>query len=509
MPRQSVWQGAVWLSLGSLVSKGLGAVYRIFLPRVLGDYGVGLFQIAYPLYAVLLAVSVNGIPTALAKEVAERQARRDLVGAQQVVLWALTGLAALGLVLAAAMALAAPWVADTLFGEPAAAGPIRALAPALALVALEAGLRGSFQGEASMRPTAVSQILEQVVRVAVMFPLALWLMPRGVPAAVTGASLGASVGAVAGFAYLARERWRHWGPSGLPRRPVPWSGLKRLAAVAAPMSMAGLFFPLTMLADSMVVPHRLRHLGLGLTEATANFGRLSGEAMPLINLTLVVGAALAVSLVPAVAQAISSGRQAEAADRVANAVRLIWACGLPMSGGLFFLARPLTATLYGEAGAAAVLRILSLGAPVLALQQVFGASLQAAGRGWAPVRNLLWGTGVKYGLTWWLTGIAGLGIEGAAVGTVVASAVVTYLNWQAWCRAVPPAARTSLWRHLGVPLGATAVMGMGLTLLHRLVGPLSAPLWTAMALPAGALVYVAGLLASGEARELLNLVRQR
>ena len=70
MKRNSIWEGAFWLSLGSFASKILGAAYRIVLPRVLGDYGVGLFQMAYPIYLVLLAVSVNGIPTALSKQTA-------------------------------------------------------------------------------------------------------------------------------------------------------------------------------------------------------------------------------------------------------------------------------------------------------------------------------------------------------------------------------------------------------------------------------------------------------
>lgn len=509
MARQSVWRGAFWLSLGSLTSRGLGAIYRILLPRVLGDYGVGLFQMAYPLYALLLAVSVNGIPTALAKEIAERRARGEEAGAWALTAWALTGLAAIGGLLAIAVGWSAPWLARTLFREPEAVGPIRALAPALAFVALEAGLRGSFQGQATMAPTAISQIVEQVVRVAVMFPLAIWLLPKGVAAAASGATLGASVGALAGFLYLARRRLRESGTKLRLRRPIPWRGLRRLAGVAAPMSLSGLFFPLTMLADSMLVPGRLRQLGLSLTEATASFGRLSGEAMPLINLTLIVGAALAVSLVPAVAQSTFEGRQVEAAERVANALRLVWVVGIPMAGGLYFLADPLTATLYGETGAAPVLQVLSLGAAILAAQQVLGSSLQAAGKGWAPVKNLLFGAAVKYALTWWLTGNLALGISGAAWGTVLAAALVTYLNWRDWCRVVAQAPFQRPWDHLWVPLAATAVMGMALAFLHRVVGDWSDALWLAVALPAGTVTYGVALFAAGEGQVVWRLLKQR
>ena len=249
---RSFLRGAAWLAVGSLVSKLLGAVYRVFLPRVLGDAGVGLFQMAYPLYAVVLTLSVTGIPLALSKLTAEwRTVGRDQ-DADQLADWALVGLALLGIGLAAGMALASAWLARAVFHEPRAALPMLALSPALALVALEAGWRGYFQGRQRMRPTAISQILEQGVRVLVMFPLAMALLSRGLSAAVAGAVAGAPIGAAVGVWYLAQARRQH-GPL-WPVLPVPWRGLGRLAVLAAPMAMTALLFPVLLLTDAVVVP---------------------------------------------------------------------------------------------------------------------------------------------------------------------------------------------------------------------------------------------------------------
>lgn len=95
----------------------------------------------------------------------------------------------------------APWVARYVFHEPEATLSIRALAPALAFVASEASLRGYFQGYQEMAPTAISQILEQVSRVAVMFPLALMWLPKGTAWAAAGATVGAPVGAMIGMLF--------------------------------------------------------------------------------------------------------------------------------------------------------------------------------------------------------------------------------------------------------------------------------------------------------------------
>lgn len=504
--RGTVWQGAFWLSIGSFISKLIGAVYRIFLPRVLGDYGVGLFQMAYPLYAVLLAVSVNGIPTALSKQTAEKLSRGDETGAEALGAWAQVGLGTIGMLLAVVMELCAPLIARGLFFEPAATLPIRALAPAMGFVSLEASFRGYFQGRQEMAPTAASQILEQVVRVSVMFPIALLLLPEGIERAAAGATLGAPIGALVGVGYLIWRRAHH-EPRFRLRRPVPFGELGRLFLVALPMSLSGLLFPLMLLADSMFVPLRLTRTGMPLVKATALFGRLSGEAMPLVNLTMVVGAALAVSLVPAVARSIASGRREEAGHRVGVAMHLVWLLGLPMGGGLIVLARPLTELLYGESGASGALEVLAFGATVLALQQVLGSALQAAGRGWIPVKNLVVGALAKFALTWWLTPIPALGIRGAAIGTVVAGILTAYLNWRDWAKIVPHRGGMltgALW-----PTAGTLLMVMGVqTWIHLGVGwPLAAMVTSSVVL--GALIYGILMLGVGELHGIPRLWTER
>ncbi len=506
MARGGLWRGAFWLSIGALVSKMIGAVYRIFLPRVLGVYGVGLFQLAYPLYALILAISVNGIPTALSKQTAEKIAQGDEKGAEVLSAWAQLFLGLLGVLMAAAVELLAPWIARQVFDEPAATLSIRALAPALIFVAVEAGLRGYFQGMQDMAPTAVSQILEQVARVAVMFPMALLWLDRGPAWAAAGATLGAPAGAVAGMGYLAyaRMRRRTAGLSG----SVPWRELGRLVKVALPMSLAGLLFPLMFLADSIFVPRQLVASGMSLRHATAQFGLLSGEAMPLINVTMVLGAALAVSLVPAVARSMSEHDRQAAAGRVNVAIHLIWLLGLPMAGGLFILAHPLTVLLYGSDKAAGALEVLALGSGVLAVQQVIGSSLQASGHGWLTVKNLAFAAALKFVLTWRLTAMAGLGIKGAALSTVLASLTAMALNWHDWQRIARP--EENPWSAILWPLGGTVIMAMGVQTWYALaarglcgfagiLGP------TLSAVAVGVTIYVIIMAAAGEMKLLKSL----
>ncbi len=77
-------QGAMVLAAAAAISKLLGSVYTIVLQNVIGDHGMGLFQMAYPIYATLLAVATAGFPVAISKLVAERLALGDVLGSRKI-----------------------------------------------------------------------------------------------------------------------------------------------------------------------------------------------------------------------------------------------------------------------------------------------------------------------------------------------------------------------------------------------------------------------------------------
>jgi stage V sporulation protein B len=198
-------------------------------------------------------------------------------------------------------------------------------------------------------------------------------------------------------------------------------------------------------------------------------------------------------------------RRAEAAARVESAMHIVWVLGLPMSAGLFLLARPLTVVLYGQSGATSALEVLALGSSVLAMQQVLGGALQASGRGWLAVKNLGMGTAAKFAMTWEMTPI--LGIRGAALATVLASVLVAYLNWRDWARVV--AVPTSPWRFLRWPLVGSVVMAMGVLTWQARIPHMSLMVHTGLAVLLGALVYAAVVWISGEKNALLRAWRNR
>jgi stage V sporulation protein B len=84
MTKKSMIRGAAILAAAGLVNRFLGAISRIALPTLIGDAGVGLYQMAYPVYGMFLVISTAGIPVAVSKLVAEQVAQRNRPGALKV-----------------------------------------------------------------------------------------------------------------------------------------------------------------------------------------------------------------------------------------------------------------------------------------------------------------------------------------------------------------------------------------------------------------------------------------
>lgn len=504
MRRDSFLRGALILAGGTLLSRALGAVYRFVLPNLWGGgpqavYGLGLFGLATYPYIVALTLSSMGIPLAVSKLVAERVGQGDLAAAWRVFAVARTTLAALGLTLTAAMVATAP-----LFGRfynPDAVPSILAVAPAVFLVSVMSAYRGLFQGLRVMTPYAVSQVVEQIARVVTILVLGALLLPLGIPYAAAGASFGAVVGALAGLAYVAaalRQLPLPAEDAGRGARPAAWGVLGELVRLAVPLSLAGLAYPLVLLVDTLVVPLRLQHAGLDQVAATTAYGSITQIATPLVNVPTAFTTGIALSLMPAVAEAQAQGQHLRVRRLAEAALRVTLLLTVPMAAGLMVLARELPAVIFGYPEAAPAIRILAPAAVFLGIQQMSSAMLQGMGLAHLPVRNLFAGVAVKAALTWGLT--ASHGVEGAALASVLGFVVAGALNL-ATVRARLGGLEGMAGSLVRPALASLAMAAAARAAVDALAPALGLVPATAAGVAAGALVYGAVLLAVGGLRE--------
>lgn len=427
--------GAAILSGAGILSRVMGLGYRVVLIRLIGAEGMGIYQMAYPLYTIMLVVSRSGIPVALAKMVSGRLAKNKNKDAYRIFIIARILSVIIGVLSSITMALLAGPLISILKLDPRAYYAILAISPAVFIVSVMASYRGFFQGMQDMKPTALSQLLEQFVRTVTMILLAYLLVPIGLNYAAAGASFGAVTGAIAGlfvliYIYYKKRKsifeFVNEGNDLSEYKVKPIA--KELTKLAIPITIGALVQPLMSLVDWIFVPQRLQAAGFIMGNVTTLYGRLTTVAMPLVHFPTIITVSLATSLVPAISEAYELKNENLIYHRTTKALSITYMLGLPAAIGMFVLSSQLTEIIYNEPQAASILAVVSWGVLFITLQQTSSAILQGVGRTDLPAKNLFIGAGFNAIINYTLTGIPAINIHGAALGTVIGFAVAALLN---------------------------------------------------------------------------------
>ncbi len=436
MSKDTFLKGALILTAAGILVKIIGSVNRILLSRLLGGEGIGLYQMAYPIYLLALSISSAGIPVAISIIVAEKIALNDFRGANRVFRISLGVLAVTGVLFTFLLFFGAGWLTENHFIRDARAYyAIAALAPAIFFVTILSSYRGYFQGLQMMTPTAISQIFEQLIRVVTMILLAYMLLPKGLEYAAAGASFGAGPGAAAGLMVLIYFYWRQRREFKRQMAEQPdikqessVSIVNRMVRLALPVSLANIMLPVVSNIDLLIVPARLEAAGFTVEQATELFGYLTGMAVALINLPTILTASLAASLVPAVSEAFTLKNHQRIYQRTATAMRIANLITIPSFAGMCLLATPISQMLYGTPNAGVSIAILSTGIVLLGVHQVTTGVLQGLGHTTIPLVNMVVSAVVKVVMSWTLTAVPSLGIKGAAWATNADFGVAALLN---------------------------------------------------------------------------------
>jgi len=389
------FRGAAILAGAGFISKLLGALYRIPLARLLGGEGMGLYQMAYPIYTVVLSLSTAGIPVAISILVAERLALGDISGAKRIFRVALLLMAGTGAAFSFLVFNNASFLAERVLHEPRAYYAIAAIAPAIFFASVVSVLRGYFQGFQQMKPTALSQVVEQLVRVATVLLLAWWLLPAGIEWSAAGAAFGAVTGGVVALVVLVLIYRRFRPTTRIRQKRDDFSSgstmglMGRMLVIALPLSLGGMVMPLMQAIDAVIVPLRLQVAGYSAARSVELFGQLTGMAGTLLNLPAIMTMAIATSLVPAVSEAVSLRKLGMVQNHLRTSLRATLLFVFPAACGLWVLASPIGVLLYDLEEVGQSLMALAPGVIFLGLYQVSSGSLQGLGKPYIPAGNLL------------------------------------------------------------------------------------------------------------------------
>lgn len=462
--KNSFFGGAAILTAGIVIVKLIGALYKVPLGNILTDAGFADFNTAYEIYSLLIVISTGGLPVALSKMVSEANALGRVNQVNKVFHLAAVAFCVLGTISFLIMAVFPAQLA-AFMGNSRSYWSILALAPAVFFICPMSALRGYFQGHSLMTPTAISQILEAICKLAIGLLLANAAMKAGLDEslAAAGAILGVSVGVALAMFYMywcyrarrARQKKGRDVPDG--SREI----LTTLAKLAVPITVGASIIAATNILDSAILMDRLQD-ALGITEdAARTLKGVYNKTMTLYNLPASFMVPLTSSVIPAVSAARAVKNYRQGAQISETTLRTTALLAFPAGVGLFVLGEPIIRLLYPSTADLALagwmLSVLGIASIAVCFMLVSNSIMQAHKLVTLPMATTLIGCILKLIVGYILIGKPDINIKGGAISTLACFGVIAILDLVIIKLALPRS--LSYVRVFAKPAAAAAAMG--------------------------------------------------
>lgn len=410
--------GAICLAVGAFVSKLLGALYRIPLTNILGGEGIGLYQMVFPVYTLLLDFSGAGVPNALSKIISSKNQEDREEYALKILKRSIRFFALFGLIGTLFMSIFS-FPLSTAQGNKNAYLSYITLSPSVILVSVISCFRGYFQGLKKMLPTAISQIAEQIVKLVFGLTFA-YVFRKELFISVSGATLGVTISEAVAviILYLLFENYVKRKDLNIKNVSYERGDLKKVLLTVLPVTMVGIAMPLIHIADSFLI---INILGKYTVEATLLYGLFSGAAHTLISLPVSLCYGISAVAIPA----ISGEKNTSKADKNANKTLLLTLFISLFLGACVFFFSPLAVKILFSRFSVAekvltvkLVKILSVNVIFVSLLQTENAVLIAKGRAYTPLFGLTIGFVVNVLLEIILLSNPKFGIYGGAISSI-------------------------------------------------------------------------------------------
>ncbi len=423
---RKVMQGAFILTLASFIAKVLSALYRIPLQNLVGDEGFYVYQQVYPIYGIAMTLALSGLPQFISKYVAERkdplQRKAGLQKLYPLVFWT-------GVLLWLFTFSFSRWIAF-MMGDLQLKPLIQIVSFTFLLMPGLSFYRGNFQGRFLMEPTAVSQVIEQFVRVSIIVcsALAFRMLGWNVYQTGTAAMSGAVLGGLCAYGVLHYyEQKIHGGALSFRHFSIfnrpPKSLIRRFFIEGGLVSIYSGLLIFFQLIDSFFVKNALEVYGL--TEQSAKIAKgVYDRGQPLVQLGLVIATALSATFLPALTRYLMSSVPSQFLKTAKIYLRLTTALALAASVGLAMLLPYINYALFKDYAGNAALVLFVFSIALTAVIQAYQSIAQSKNSFRPSLKGAGWGLLAKALATPLLTGR--LGTVGASLSTLLGLAVTLW-----------------------------------------------------------------------------------
>ena len=472
------------LAMASLIVRFIGMAYRIPMSNILGEEGNGIYAVAFDIYDILLIVSSYSLPLALSKIISAQNIKREYKNIGKTFRLALLFAVVSGGGFGILLFVFAGWIEENIYPDYAGVRiPLRVLAPTIFIVALLGVFRGFFQGKKTMVPTAVSQVLEQVVNAIVSVSAAYLFIQWNIDSldksawGAAGGTLGTCLGAFSAlllvvFVYhIYRPVQRKLERRDRGRRLYSASHIYRILFLTIlPIILSQTVYQISGLVDYYLFGDIMGGRGMDPVTIKSLVGVYSSKYRVLTSVPIAISTSIASSMIPSAVAAFTERDTVQLKNNILSGIKFNMIIAFPCAMGYTILGQSIVRLLFPSSNYVLGGHLMLAGSAAIvfyAISNVTGSALQSIDRMHTPVIHSAVSLGIHVILVVCLLKFTGLGIYVLIIGNVTFPIVVSILNLLALRRYIP-SLRLKPLKTFFVPLSASLWMSIAVVLVYTL-----------------------------------------
>ena len=439
---QYLVQGSI-LAIASIITRIIGMLYKIPMTIMIGREGMAYYNTAYEIYSIVLILSSLSIPLALSKLISAREQNNEYRTSSRIFRLTMMFAGVTGGAASLIIWFGAGYFAE-LTGYPSAKYPLRVLAPTLFVVAVLGVLRGYFQGRRTMVPTAVSQIIEQIVN-AVISILAAYLLMRVFQSDETqaargaaGGTLGTLCGALAGVFFLGFVFYlnkdyikRKEAMDVNSKDESSFELLKAIVLTLFPIILSQTVYQISGILDIGIFGNFMESCGVEESQSAILQEAYTNKYRQLTNVPVAIASALSAAVVPALTASYQERNVLDIKRKIHSSIKMNMIIAIPAAVGMGVLGPQLIALLYKDNTILSgnLLRIGSVAIIFFAYSTMTNGILQGIGKLRTPVIHAAVSLVIHIGLLYFMLYVLQLSVYAMVIGNVSFAFIVCILNW--------------------------------------------------------------------------------
>ncbi len=379
MKKENLILGTLILTVATTITRIVGFVFRIYLANVLGAEGIGLFQLIISFYILMVTLSTSGIRVAVSRLMSEEIAMHHYSNAKRVLNQSIALSLITGFFAAFLMYYFSSYVGIKILKDERTVLSLLYLVPSLPVIAVSSCFKGYFYAVGKVTKPASAQVLEQVIRVFVIFSIMNYYLPKGLGYGCAAVSIGMTIEEIFSLIYIWFLYIIDKKPYSNKAKTKPDNMIYKILGIAIPLSATAYVNSILRMVENILIPSRLIIYGSSTVHAMSLYGMIKGMVLPLLFFPSSFLTSLASILIPSVAGDNAISNEKKVTHTLSKVLHFTALSGILVVSIFLCFPNEIGMTVYNDPQVGVMLKIISFVCPFMYLNMVIASMLNALG----------------------------------------------------------------------------------------------------------------------------------